>query len=305
MVVNDHVIHETLDVFLKEEWMKESNVIYGMYSGLALLMDIHYPSTPNGYGVVFIAGSGWHAPLSLDAPPLKESGQTRMYGDPLTEAGYTVFSLNHRATPRFPYPAAVEDAQRAVRFIRYHADTYGIHPDRIGAVGGSSGGHLVSMLGVLASQGAPDADGPINQEDATVQCVVARAAPVDFLSLGAEPIIPFLAVSASRNDDPNSIEYKRVVEASPITYVSSKAPPFLLMHGDADPMVPFHQSELMQAALQKAGVEVELLRIPGGGHGPAFNGAENPPDYIGVMIHWLDRHLRGNHVSGEHATRKP
>ena len=277
--------------------MKESNVVYGMYSGLALLMDIHYPENPNGYGVVFIAGSGWHAPLSLDAPPLKESDQTHIYGTPLTRAGYTVFSLNHRATPRFTYPAAVEDAQRAVRFIRYHAEAYGIHSDRIGAVGGSSGGHLVSMLGVLSGQGAPDDDGPINREHAAVQCVVARAAPVDFLSMDEKPIIPFLAVSASRDDDPSSIEYKRVVKASPITHVSSATPPFLLIHGDADPVVPFRQSELMQTALQQAGVEVELLRIPGGGHGPEFDGAEDPPDYIGAMIHWLDRHLRGKDIS--------
>ena len=102
----------------------ESNVIYGMYSGLALLMDIHYPENPNGYGVVKIGGSGFHAPLSLDASPLKQQG-----GGPahtaLLEHGYTVFSINHRAAPRFRYPAAVEDAQRAVRFVRHHAARYG------------------------------------------------------------------------------------------------------------------------------------------------------------------------------------
>ena len=85
----------------------ERNVIYGMYSGLALLMDIHHPPTSNGYGIIFISGSGWHAPLGLDARPLKQSGQEKVYATPLAEAGYTVFAINHRAAPRFRYPAAI------------------------------------------------------------------------------------------------------------------------------------------------------------------------------------------------------
>jgi acetyl esterase/lipase len=93
----------------------ESNVIYGMYSGLALLMDVYYPEKPNGYGVVFIAGSGWHAPQEYSAEPLSKGPQGKLYAPRLTAAGYTVFSISHRAAPRFRYPAAVEDARRAVR----------------------------------------------------------------------------------------------------------------------------------------------------------------------------------------------
>src|SRR5262250_2461368 len=91
----------------------DRNVVYGMFSGTALLLDIHYPARPNGFGIVFIPGSGWNAPLGYSATPLKESPQVEMYVPPLTEAGYTVFVINHRATPTFRYPAAVEDAQRA------------------------------------------------------------------------------------------------------------------------------------------------------------------------------------------------
>ena len=82
-------------------------------------------------------------------------------------------------------------------------------------------------------------------------------------------------------------------EASPVTYVSAGDPPVLLMHGDKDPAVPFEQSAAMEAALRKLGVMVKLLRIPGGGHGPTFSGAKDPPDYMGEMVWWLDRHLRG------------
>jgi len=162
----------------------ERNVVFGMYSGLALLMDVYYPENPNGYGIVFISGSGWTRELGLDATPLKESGQEEIYAVPLAVAGYTVFGINHRASPRFRHPAHLEDAQRAVRFVRHHADEYGIDPDRIGAMGGSSGGHLVSLLGVLDGKGMAEDASPVNRESAKVQVVVARAAPTD-LTLAA------------------------------------------------------------------------------------------------------------------------
>ena len=128
----------------------ESNVIYGMYSGAALLMDVHYPEKPNGYGLIQIPGSAFRAPLAYGARPLKAGGLAPHLGaSRLVDAGYTVFTVNHRAAPRFRYPAAVEDVQRAVRFIRHHAAEYGVNADRIGATGGSSGGHLALMLGVL------------------------------------------------------------------------------------------------------------------------------------------------------------
>ena len=83
----------------------EKNVVYGMYSGSALLLDVHYPAQPNGFGIVFIAGSGWNAALGYAAAPLKESPQVEMYVPSLTQAGYTVFAVTHRATPAFRFPA--------------------------------------------------------------------------------------------------------------------------------------------------------------------------------------------------------
>lgn len=274
----------------------EKNVIYGMHSGLALLMDVHVPSQPNGFGVIFIAGSGWHMPLAYGSGALKDRASGTRYFERLREAGYTVFAINHRAAPRFRYPAAVEDAQRAVRFVRHHAKEYGIDPERIGGVGGSSGGHLVSMLGTL--DGAGDADDPdaINRESSRLQCVVAAAAPSDLARIrtdrGLTAVTSFIGMP-SPGGSPGSTEHKTFRGASPITHVSTDDAPMLLMHGDADETVPFEQSELMDAALRKVGVEVSLLRIAGGSHGVNFEGATNPPDYLGEMVRWLDRHLRG------------
>ena len=137
----------------------ERNVIFGMYSGFALLMDVHRPVTSNGYGIVFVAGSGWQAPLEYGATPLKDT-QVPLWGPALVAAGYTVFAVNHRAAPRFHYPAAVEDVQRAVRFIRHHAKVYGIDPDRIGGLGGSSGGHLIGLVSTLGAPSAYTDEGP-------------------------------------------------------------------------------------------------------------------------------------------------
>ena len=275
----------------------EPNVIYGMYSGAALLMDVYRPATPNGYGVIFISGSGWHAPLDLSSQPLAKGGQTKMYAPPLLAAGYTVFSVTHRAAPRFRYPAAVEDAQRAVRFLRHNAQRFGINPDRIAAVGGSSGAHLSLMLGMLDGSGNPaDAD-PINRVSAKVQCVVARAAPSDLSVMasrsgGAPAVTSFVGMVLQPGQSAATIETKTYRDASPIHHVSAGDPPTLLIHGDADDTVPYDQSEKMLAALKAAGVTGQLLRVPGGAHGPDFGKPANAPDYMGAMVQWLDTHLQ-------------
>src|SRR5918992_610124 len=141
----------------------ERNVVYGMYSGLALLMDVHRPDTPNGYGIIFVAGSGWHAPLGYGAGGLKEQ-QVGDSAPALRAAGYTVFAINHRAAPRFHYPAPVEDVQRAVRFVRHHAQRFGIDGSRIGGVGGSSGAHLLGLVAMLGAPGTAGDSDAVNQQ---------------------------------------------------------------------------------------------------------------------------------------------
>ncbi|HUQ92571.1 MAG TPA: alpha/beta hydrolase [Bryobacteraceae bacterium] len=273
----------------------QSNVVYGMYSGAALLLDVHRPANPNGFGIVYVSGSGWTAPVAYSAPPLKSNGQSLQYAKPLVAAGYTVFTVNHRSVPRFRYPAAVEDVQRAVRFIRAHAPEFGIRPDRIGAAGGSSGGHLVSMLGTLDGNGTPGDPDPVERESAKVQCVVARAAPTNFFRMRTAGL-SFLGMGAPAGSGPEatkSVEYRTYREASPLFHVSPGDPPILLIHGDKDESVPFAQSEEMEKALKAAGVTVKLIRIEGAGHGPSFPGATNPPDYLGEMVAWFNRYLAG------------
>ena len=227
----------------------------------------------------------------IDVKLIDGSRFKNIEGKPLVDAGYTLFTINHRATPRFHYPAAVEDAQRAVRFVRTRAEDNGIDPDRIGAIGGSSGGHLVSMLGVLDGASDPDDESPINRASARVQCVVARAAPCNLVGDHATAGAPAMMLGASLGPDapPGSIEYRRALEASPITHVTPDAAPFYLVHGDADDVVPFAASEAMAEALANASVPVKLRRVPGGVHGPQIVADA----VIATEIRaWLDEHLQ-------------
>jgi acetyl esterase/lipase len=272
----------------------ERNVVYGMYSGLGLLLDVHRPEKPNGFGVVFISGSGWQSGLQYGAPPLKEQ-QIDTWGPPLLAAGYTVFAINHRAAPRFHYPAAIDDVQRAIRFVRFHAREYGIDATRLGGVGGSSGGHLLGLAAMLGSAGDPQDADPVNRESAALTAVVLRAPLLDLARIdtveGTAYVVSFMEAPPS-----NASAAAAYAAASPITHVSARSPPVLLLHGDADTLVPIAQSEAMKAALEAANVPVKLVRIPGGVHGADFGAAQRRadwPDYFGETVAWLDRYLRG------------
>lgn len=269
----------------------EKNVVYGRYSGLALLMDVYRPPKPNGYGVIFVAGSGWYASPEYNAVPLSET-QISVWGPPLLEAGYTVFSINHRAAPAFPYPAAVDDVARAVRFVRHNGKRFGINPQRIGGVGGSSGAHLLALVATRAEGGVANDPDPVNREAATLQALALRAGRYDFRT---EPIGDTVALFMGvLPREPSSKAL--YAEASPLTHVTRSAPPTLLLHGDSDDAVPHGQSVAMEKALGAAGVPVTLVTVPGGEHGPAFGSPGKP--YPGVKelfaqtTAWLDKYLK-------------
>lgn len=290
--------HVALPGISNAESSVESNVIYEMHSGLALLMDVHYPDNANGYGIVFVPGSGWTAPMSPDADPLKSGmNRTHLGGQALLEAGYTVFSINHRAAPNHFYPAPVEDAQRAVRFVRYNAARFRINPDRIGALGGSSGGQLALLLAVMDNEGQLDDPSEVNRVSAKVQTVAALYPSTDFVRI-ARSGSPYTDLFQHRltnrrlERNPDSEEERIYRAASPISYVTDDDPPVLLIHGDQDTVVPFSQSEVFKEALEQENVDVELIRMPGGGHGSSIISGPNSPDYFGPLVDWFDRYLK-------------
>jgi acetyl esterase/lipase len=199
-----------------------------------------------------------------------------------------------RGAPRFHYPAAIEDVQRAIRYVRAHARDYGIDAARLGGLGGSSGGNLIGLAAMRAAPGtAGDAD-PVNREPATLQVVVLRAAVSDLRSLPTAEGANFV-VSYMETPPGTSAPVKALYDAaSPITQVGPNSPPTLLIHGDADALVPYAQSAAMEAALRKAGVPTRLITVPGGVHGADFGGGSHPgwPNYYAETVGWFDKYLR-------------
>ena len=260
------------------------DVIYGHKDGMALVYDVFTPASPNGAGVVRMISGGW---FSRWVDPAQ-----RITGfEPLLAEGFTVFAVHHGSAPRFRVPDAVSDVRAALRHIRVHAAEYGVDADRLGVWGGSAGGHLSLMLG-LDSEGLPagprddrpfQVQGPHYEEtaaDAEVAAVVAYFPPVDLREV-VGPSERFPALDFAENQAP---------AISPILFVTVDDPPILLIHGDADELVPLANSEILTAALQETGVTHELLVIEGGDHG--FRNPDHRAEATTAMVAWFNQHLR-------------
>lgn len=209
--------------------------------------------------IVFVHGGGWR---SGD----KGGGQWRSLPLEYAQKGYVCISVNYRLTDEAPFPACVEDVKCAVRWLRANAKKYSVDPKRIGAYGNSAGAHLVAMLGLVGPDAKLEGDGPYLDQSSLVQAVCCSATPTDFENWGASGRTfrgesTFLA-------GPSETLVDRKSQASPISYVASDAPPFLIIHGTADGTVPFEQGERFAAALKKAGApDVTFMSFAGAGHG--------------------------------------
>jgi acetyl esterase/lipase len=150
--------------------------------------------------------------------------------------------------------AIVADMRRAVRFIRQQAGEYGVDPNRIGVYGGSAGGQLALLLGTTADSGDPSASDAVLRESSRVAAVVAYFPPTDLSRWGNRRAFPATA----------ALTEAEAAQYSPIHFVSSGAAPSLIVHGDADKVVPLVEGETMYAALSKAGAPASFVRIEGG-----------------------------------------
>ena len=248
-------------------------------------LDIYTPeSAPTGNRlplVVWVHGGGWQNGSKNGCPALW-----------LVPRGYAVASINYRLSSHATYPAQLEDCKTAIRWLRRNAVAYGIDGERIGVWGSSAGGHLVALLGVTGDVKDFDKGENIGVSSA-VQAVCDFFGPTDFLQMSKFP-------STIEHDSPTSPESKliggairenkdKVARANPLTFVSQGDAPFLILHGDKDPLVPIHQSELLEAALKEAHVDVALVRLAGAGHG----GQQfNTPEQQQHIVAFFDKHLK-------------
>jgi acetyl esterase/lipase len=278
-------------------YRRTEDVIYGRKHGTALTLDVFTPrEDPNGLGVVLVVSGGWFS--AHEAIPLA-------LVTPLTDRGYTVFAVVHGSQPKFTIPEILDDLHRAVRFIRSHAADYGIDPGRIGIYGGSAGGHLSLMQGTAGKAGNEQAKDTVERASSRVQAVACFFPPTDFLNygkpggdaIGRGLLEAFAAPFDFHEFDPARHKYAEIVDQgriselgrqiSPITHVSSDDPPTLIIHGDADKLVPIQQAEILVQALKGAGVEAELVTKPGAAHG-----WPDLPKDVDRFADWFDKHLK-------------
>jgi len=212
--------------------------------------------------------------------------------------GYAVAAVDYRLSGDAIFPAQIEDCKAAVRWLRAHAKRHGYDPERFGVYGTSAGAHLAAMVGTTGGPSAFDV-GEYLDVSSRVQAVVDNYGPTDFLQMDAHRL-----PEGQVHDAPDSPESTliggaiqehpdRARAANPITYVSPDDPPFLVIHGDRDPLVPHHQSELLVAALERAGVPVTFYTVKGGGHGRF-----DDPQVARLQSEFLARHLRGESADG-------
>ncbi len=252
-----------------------TNIEYAVVGNQSLKLDA---SIPDGNGpfttVILVHGGGWtHGSKEVYIAPLFK---------PLTDAGFTWFSIDHRLAPTNRYPAAVDDLGSAIRWVKAHASEFKVNLKKIVLVGESAGGQLVALVGArdgarLGIAGVAPYYAPCDltamMNDRTVNVTAAKA------------ISEFLGITTL--DDTARILLR---EASPVTYVNANMPPFLLIHGDADILVPYTQSVVMRDLMKAFGAQAELYTVEGGGHG--MNSWERDPKlraHKAVLVQWIKR----------------
>jgi acetyl esterase/lipase len=227
--------------------------------------------------VVYIHGGAW-----------EEGDKAQNAAISLVDHGFAVASLNYRFSKEAKFPAQVDDCRAAIRFLREYADKFHFDGNRIGLLGNSAGGHLVSLLGLTEDEKVPGHAAATSPISAKVQAVCDWNGVTDFKT--ALKQLPDnegknRVVSQLLGGLPEKVP-ELAEKASPITYVSASAPPFLIIHGNADDVVPYAQSVELNEALKKAGADVKMVTIEKGTHN-LFT-----PEVLGLTTRFFEEKLK-------------
>ena len=251
------------------------NLVYKHAADRALMLDLYLPTETSGPFpvIVYIHGGGWERGSRHQCPALG-----------MVAKGFTVASIDYRLSQEAPFPAQIEDCKAAVRWLRANATKYNLDPDRFGIWGTSAGGYLAALLGTSGGVKELEGTGDNLQYSSRVQAVCAVAAPTDLSQFGtgqgeADAISAGPPPTRRAQEAVRSLlggsknESAHAAMASPITYVSKDDPPFLIVQGNFDRIVPVEQSRRFYQALKDAGVNATLKILPDQGHQAALSTA--------------------------------
>jgi len=256
----------------------DRDIVYCTTDNIDLQLDLYYPKSFSGPtpAVIFVHGGAWS---SGDKTP----GSLVNAFSYLLDAGFIVGSVNYRLAPEYQFPAMIEDVKCAIRFLRANAATYSINPDKIGAWGASAGGHLVSLLGVTDPSAGFDV-GQYLDQSSRVQTVVDMFGPEDLTTRFPKVDVNLLA---------NVFGSFSLAQGSPVTYITPDDPPFLILQGDADTVVPLNQSQEFYDKLTAAGVPAQLVIVHNGPHGlGAPNESPSLSELISMIVQFFEATLK-------------
>jgi acetyl esterase/lipase len=278
----------------------QRDVIFRTVDGVDVKLDVAVPAGPGPYPLILcVHGGAWHVGDKSKFTPMIEN---------MARHNYVAASINYRLAPKVKFPAPLEDTRAALQFLKKHAGDYKIDITRIGGTGESAGSHLAMLMAFEdARQDADRRDIP-PLTDMRLQAIVNYYGPVDLSRWDVAPLVDFMwqkqfhesmestmlkfIGGKDRNDE-------KVKNASPITYVNKDCPPVLTFHGTLDPVVPFHQAEILHAALRKAGVPETLVPIANGLHGGWAPEAKRDADEQALAF--FDQYLKGKPAPEHHA----
>jgi acetyl esterase/lipase len=261
-----------------------SDLTYCTMDGVPLQMDLYFPETEAPWQVLLYVHGGSFT--SGD----KRNGSGVVDIPAMTGRGYAVAAINYRLMPEYPFPAEVIDAKCAVRFLRAHADEYNLRAEKIGIWGGSAGGHLAAMMGL--TNGDPAFELGENREfSSQVDAVVEMFGPMD-LTQPMSWLQRLLLRRAFGTDSPND---GRLIEASPIQYVTGDAAPFLILHGEQDTAVPVEHAQALYEKLSGAGIDVTIVIVHNANHNFKPTGGPIDPtrtEISDIMADFFNRVLK-------------
>ena len=280
-----------------------SGVTYAAPAGYRpLQLDVWVPAsdTPPPL-VVWVHGGGW---TMGDRRYLPETLRPDQLFEALLAAGLAVATVDYRLSGEAVFPAQLHDVKAAIRYLRAHSDVLGVDTSRIGAWGESAGAHLAALAGLTAHRA--DLEGPhgVVGTSSAVQVVVDWYGPTNMTTMPRQSFPAALAATLPPEflTPPEDrllagLDAAGVADASPVTSVTADSPPFLLVHGTADHVVPFSQSEELAAALTAAGVSARLVPVDGADH--IFLGCTDVDAVVALSVDYLAQALLPTHASGE------